>query len=164
MYQSSTPNTNPLWEDLVQSGRTDFVASRTLGDVMNNTNDPRRAMFFRNLDSTGSIIGNPHGAGGAYPDHSQPGNMLEDPTHPGILLSYAEVCFHLADAANRGWNVGGDAATHYGNGVTASILQWGGDQAAAVAYLLEPDVAWDASMADQRIGTQKWIAALLIVG
>jgi hypothetical protein len=116
---------------------------------MNNTNDPRRAMFFRNLDSTGSIIGNPHGAG----------NMLEDPTHPGILLSYAEVCFHLADAANRGWNVGGDAATHYGNGVTASILQWGGDQAAAVAYLLEPDVAWDASMADQRIGTQKWIAA-----
>ena len=61
-------------------------------------------MYFRNLDSTGAIIGNPHGAGGAYPDHSQPGNMLEDPTHPGVLLSYAEVCFHLADAANRGWN------------------------------------------------------------
>ena len=84
--------------------------------------------------------------------------MLEDPTHPGVLLSYAEVCFHLADAANRGWNVGGDAATHYANGVSASILQWGGDQAAADAYLLESDVAWDASMANQRIGTQKWIA------
>ena len=158
MYQSSTPNTNPLWEDLVQSGRTDFVASNTLGDIMNSSNDPRRAMFFRNLDVTGAIIGNPHGAGGAYPDHSQPGDMLEDPTHPGILLSYAEVCFHLADAANRGYNVGGDAATHYANGVSASILQWGGDQAAADAYLLESDVAWDASMANQRIGTQKWIA------
>ena len=43
MYQSSMPNTNPLWEDLVQSGRTDFVASNTLGDVMNSSNDPRRA-------------------------------------------------------------------------------------------------------------------------
>ena len=58
----------------------------------------------------------------------------------------------------EGWNVGGDAATHYANGVSASILQWGGDQAAADAYLLESDVAWDASMANQRIGTQKWIA------
>ena len=57
MYQSSTPNTNPLWEDLVQSGRTDFVASNTLGDIMNSSNDPRRAMYFRNLDSTGAIIG-----------------------------------------------------------------------------------------------------------
>ena len=34
----------------------------------------------------------------------------------------------------------------------------GGDQAAADAYLLESDVALDASMANQRIGTQKWIA------
>ena len=63
MYQSSTPNTNPLWEDLVQSGRTDFVASNTLGDIMNSSNDPRRAMYFRNLDGSGAIIGNPHGAG-----------------------------------------------------------------------------------------------------
>ena len=159
LYQSSTPNTNPLWEDLVQSGRTDFLASVTLADIMNATNDPRRSIYFRNLDSTGAITtSGQHGLDGAYADFSQPGNVLEVPTHPGVLLSYAEVCFHLADAANRGWNVGGDAATHYANGVSASMLQWGSDQATADAFLLEADVAWDATMADQRIGTQKWVA------
>ena len=159
MYQSSTPNTNPLWEDLVQSGRTDFLASQTMADIMNNTNDPRRAIYFRNLDANGDLMSTgQHGLDGAYADYSQPGNVLEDPTHPGVLLSYAEVCFHLADAANRGWNVGGDAATHYANGVSASMLQWGSDQATADAFLLETDVAWDASMADERIGTQKWVA------
>jgi len=159
MYQSSTPNTNPLWEDLVQSGRTDFLASVTLADIMNATNDPRRAIYFRNLDSTGAITtSGQHGLDGAYADFSQPGDILEVPTHPGVLLSYAEVCFHLADAANRGWNVGGDAETHYKNGVSASMLQWGSDQATADAFLLETDVAWDASMAEQRIGTQKWVA------
>ena len=159
LYQSSTPNTNPLWEDLVQSGRTDFLASVTLTEIMNSTNDPRRAIYFRNLDSLGNVTSPAeHGLDGAYADFSQPGNILEDPTHPGILLSYAEVCFHLADAANRGWSVGGDAATHYANGVSASMLQWGIDQASADVFLLETDVAWDASMADQRIGTQKWVA------
>lgn len=159
MYQSSTPNTNPLWEDLVQSGRTDFLASQTMADIMNNTNDPRRAIYFRNLDANGDLMSTgQHGLDGAYADYSQPGNVLEDPTHAGVLLSYAEVCFHLADAANRGWNVGGDAATHYANGVSASMLQWGSDQATADAFLLETDVAWDASMADERIGTQKWVA------
>ena len=159
MYQSSTPNTNPLWEDLVKSGRTDFLASQTMADIMNNTNDPRRAIYFRNLDANGDLMSTgQHGLDGAYADYSQPGNVLEDPTHPGVLLSYAEVCFHLADAANRGWNVGGDAATHYANGVSASMLQWGSDQATADAFLLETDVAWDASMADERIGTQKWVA------
>ena len=157
LYQSSTPNTNPLWEDLVQSGRTDFLVSQTLADIMNSTNDPRRAIYFRNLDANGDLISTgQHGLDGAYADFSQPGDVLEVPTHPGVLL--AEVCFHLADAANRGWNVGGDAATHYANGVSASMLQWGSDQLSADAFLLEADVAWDASMADQRIGTQKWVA------
>jgi len=158
MYQTSTPNTNPLWEDLVQSGRTDYIASNTLGDIMNATNDPRRAMYFRNNGGSDSIVGNPHGAGGAYPDFSQPGDALEDPTHPGVLLSYAEVEFHLADAANRGWTTPSTADVHYGNAVSASIIQWGGVQADADAFLLEPAVAWSAANADELIGTQKWVA------
>lgn len=34
-YLSSPPNTNPIWEDLVQSGRYDFVASNTMMNKMN---------------------------------------------------------------------------------------------------------------------------------
>ena len=158
IYQTSTPNTNPLWEDRVKSGRTDFIASNTLGDIMNASNDPRRAMYFRNNGAADSIIGNAHGAGGAYADYSQPGNILEDPTHAGILLSYAEVEFHLADAANRGWTTPSTADVHYANAVSASIIQWGGSQADADAFLMEPAVAWDAANAEMLIGTQKWVA------
>lgn len=45
-YSSTTPNTNPVWVDLVQSGRSDFVAANTLVDFMNDLNDPRRAVYF----------------------------------------------------------------------------------------------------------------------
>ena len=38
------------------------------------------------------------------------------------------------------------------------MLQWGSDQASADGFLLETDVAWDSSMSEQRIGTQKWAA------
>jgi hypothetical protein len=157
-YQSASPNTNPIWEDLVQSGRTDFIASNTLADIMNASNDPRRAMYFRNLGAGDSIIGNPHGLGGAYADYSQPGDALEVPTHAGVLLSFAEVQFHLADAANRGWATPGAADVHYGYAVSASIMQWGGTQTDADAFLLEPSVQWSAANAGELIGTQKWVA------
>ena len=42
--------------------------------------------------------------------------------------------------------------------MVSTSITVGRDQAAADAYLLESDVAWDASMYNQRIGTQKWIA------
>ena len=38
-----------------------------------------------------------------------------------FILSYAETEFLLAEAAVRGWNVNGDAATHYANGLTGAL-------------------------------------------
>ena len=73
-------------------------------------------------------------------------------------MDYAEVEFLLADAAARGWNVGGSAADHYAAAVTASIEDWGGSASDAATYLAQTDVAWDATMWKQRIGVQKWIA------
>jgi hypothetical protein len=78
-YTSSPPHTNPLWDDLVQSGRTDFCASNTMAGVMNAHNDPRRAVYFRNLDSLGDLTGGIYGQNSAYNSHSQPGDALEDP-------------------------------------------------------------------------------------
>lgn len=45
-YSSSAPNNNPLNNNLVLSGRNDYVAGKTLVDIMNNLNDPRRANYF----------------------------------------------------------------------------------------------------------------------
>lgn len=160
VYLGSTPNTNPLWEDLVQSGRTDFIASNTIADIMNPLNDPRRGMYFRALDSLGNIVGNAFAAGGAYNSFSQPGDMLEDPTHPGVLISASEVHFLCADAAERGWATPLSAEEHYNMGIRLSILGWGGSDADADAYLAQADVAYGTAAGDwkQKIGTQKWIA------
>ena len=73
-------------------------------------------------------------------------------------MSYSEIEFFLAEGAQRGYNVGGTAAQHYNNAVTASILEWGGTEAEAAAYLAQPQVAYDAANWKQRIGEQKWIA------
>lgn len=40
---------------------------------------------------------------------------------PGILITFAEVEFLLAEAASKGWNVPGDANSHYEAGIRASM-------------------------------------------
>lgn len=167
-YQSAPPNTNPLWEDLVQSRRTDFIASGTFGDLLNELQDPRREFFFRNL-SNDSVVGPPHGEPGAYNDHSQPSDILENPELPGELLGYVETLFNLADAAQLGYSVGGSAKDFYEDAITESMEEWEmysetyGDGAtldanAISTYLGQAEVAWDAGNAEELIGTQKYIA------
>lgn len=46
---------------------------------------------------------------------------FEMPNTPGDLMSYAEVEFLLAEAKIKGWNVSGDAESHYEAGVRASM-------------------------------------------
>ena len=54
---------------------------------------------------------------------------------PAVLMTYAEVEFLAAEAAERGLGGQSGAAAHYAAGVTASITQWGGTAAEAAAYL-----------------------------
>ena len=157
-YSSAPPHTHPMWETLVQSGRTDYVASATLGDVLNGLADPRRTGFFKNLGGADSVTGAPHGFQVNYYDYSQPGTALEDPTWSHAAISYVEVEFLMAHAAVAGWTGAGDAATHYEAGVRASIEEWGGSSADADAYMMHPLVAFSSTTAATQIGVQKWIA------
>jgi len=45
-FEGAPPNTNPLWEDLVQSGRQDFIPADTFVNEINLLNDPRADKFF----------------------------------------------------------------------------------------------------------------------
>jgi hypothetical protein len=162
VFTSATPNTNPLWEDLVQSGRTDFIAGNTLGDYMNSVNDPRGRQFFNNL-SNDSVIGGVVGSTNTYSTNSQPGDKLLDPTWPGTILSYTEVEFLLADAVERGYSVGGTAAGHYEAAVRNSIMvDWGGTQQEADDYYSQAMVDYATAQNNgtfkEKIGFQKWIA------
>ncbi len=86
------------------------------------------------------------------------------------LASYTEVCFDLAEAALKGWNVGGSASSWYNKGIQASFDEWqvfGTYQSdvnkyyGAVkdysTYIAQPTVAFNNTL--QRIIEQKWIAS-----
>jgi hypothetical protein len=156
-YQNVQPNTNPIWVDLVNSGRDDFVAASTFIDSLLAHNDPRIDNFFT-TDPTGGYSGAEPGMQSAYEPNSHVHPDITKPEFPGLLLDYAETELFLAEAAQRGFNVGGTAATHYNAGVTASIEYWGGTAAEAAAYLAQPGVAYNAANWKKSIGVQKWIA------
>jgi len=158
-YLSAPPNTNPIWVDLVQSGRKDFVANSTLISQLKSTNDPRLPFYFT-TDASGGYSGGAPGASSNYTTFSKPSTTITAPDFPGLLLSYAETELNLAEAVERGYNVGGTAITHYNNGITASVLQWKGTQNSAEIYIAQPAINYLTAPGTfkQKIGIQKWLA------
>ena len=158
-FLSAPPNTNPIWEDLVQSGRKDFVASSTIVNTLEELNDPRLDNYFT-VDASGGYSGGDPGRSSNYSTFSKPDETITTQNFPGVLLDYAEVEFFLAEAIERGFSVGGTASQHYANAITASILYWGGTVAEATAYLAQSSVNYATATGTyrQKIGEQKWIA------
>ncbi|MDT0684856.1 SusD/RagB family nutrient-binding outer membrane lipoprotein [Autumnicola psychrophila] len=154
-YLGTFPNTNPLWEDLVQSGRSDFLASATIVDYMNELNDPRRMSYFDD-NISGGYLGGVYGGSNNYSAYTHIGDPFLNPTREGILLDYVEVAFNLSRAAEIGYSAGGDAESHYENAITASIMYWGGSEAQVTAYLAQPAVSYDGSV--DQFALQYWIA------
>ncbi|SFZ89273.1 Starch-binding associating with outer membrane [Flaviramulus basaltis] len=163
-YASATPNTNPLWVSLVQSGRADFVAANTLVDFMNNLDDPRRAVYFDQNLGADTYEGGPYGENNSFSSYTHirgydDGAGLHDPTLPASLIDYAEVCFYLADAAER--TISGTPAAaqgFYDDGITASFEYWGATD--VDTYLANPDVDYTTAPGDwkEKIGNQFWLA------
>ncbi len=158
-YLTAPPNTNPLWEDLVQSGRSDFVGANTLVDKMKALNDPRIPLFFEKNEQ-GNYVGGIYGSVNNYNSFSAPTQKLSAPEFPHTFFSYAEMEFYKAEAIERGIAVGGTAEEHYNNAVTASIEEWGGTPAEAAAYLAQPEVNYQTAPGTfkEKIGVQSWIA------
>ena len=157
-YLSAPPNTNPVWLDLVLSGRKDFVAANTLVDVMNGLNDPRIPHYFT-TDAVGGYSGGIYGSSNNYATFSKPNDALTAPDYPSTFFDAAETHFLHAEAIERGY-ITGDAAAEYEAAIRASIEAWGGTQAEADAYLAQPSVAYATAAGNwkQKIGTQAWIA------
>ncbi|WP_179354548.1 SusD/RagB family nutrient-binding outer membrane lipoprotein [Winogradskyella vidalii] len=159
-YQSATPNTNPLWVDLVESGRQDFVAANTIVDIMNDLDDPRRPFYFRENVGPDTYVGGDYGDSNSYTTNSQLGDLLHEATFAGVLIDYSEVSFYLAEAAERTYAVGGTATEFYNNGITASIEYWGGETTDITNYLADPEVDYASASGTwrEKIGTQFWLA------
>lgn len=160
LHYLSAIHVNPLYEDLVQSGRNDFIPANTIVDLMNSRQDPRRPFYFTQFE--GTYLGGTYGDLSNYALFSHIADRIKEPDFPGILLTYDEVLFYLAEAAARGYTVGGTAGQFYNMAITESILWWGGTAAEAATYLARPDVAYTSGGSgatwQQKIGTQAYLA------
>lgn len=158
-YVASTPNTNPLYADIVLGGRGDYVAAEDLMNKLIALSDPRKSLFF-GTNNAGEYKGGVVGQVSTFSSVSKPSDRVTVIDAPLILLDYVETEFYRAEAIERGFNVAGTAAEHYNNAIRASILFWGGTNADADAYLLKPEVAYLTATGSwkQKIGFQKWIA------
>jgi len=156
-YMPAQPNNNPVNENLVNSGRNDFVPANTLVDVMNDLGDPRRAYYFTPYGE--SYLGGIYGASNDFTKFSHVNPTITEATYACDFFDACEAEFLLAEAVERGFSVGGSAADHYNNAITASILDWGGTDAEVAAYLADPKVAYASATGTwkQKIGIQKWI-------
>ena len=149
-YLSTSPNYNPIYANVIASGRHDYVAGKTIIDEMTTASDPRIGIFFDKVGGTyvGGTIGNPS----AFASFSNVGALTKTANFPGTVLSYTEVAFYLAEAAAR-WNTG-TAAAAYATAVQASFSEWGaGDATAYVTAHPYNQGTWK-----QSIGNEAWVA------
>ena len=161
LYSAAAPNNNPMNDNLVLSGRNDYVAAVTIIDIMNGLEDPRRSVYFTDVD--GEYIGGEIGEISAYASYSHVADRVVDPTEPGVLLSYVEVQFLLAEAAARGYSVGGDAESYYNEAIRASFDYWNAE--GVEDYLARPEVDYTSALAmssstpawKEVIGTQAYL-------
>lgn len=158
-FLGTPPNTNPIWANLIESKRKDFVIANTLIDQMNTLEDPRRPLYFTALEG-GVYKGGIYGKRNSHASFSNVNPKITAQEFECLLLDYVETEFYLAEAAERGLQVSGTAESHYNNAITASILYWGGTEAEAAAYLVKPEVAYTTAPGNykEKIGRQKWIA------
>ena len=147
---------NPIYADVIQSGRKDYVASNTLVDAMKADNDPRLSKFFKPADGQTDIVGGEYGTNNDYYAFAHISDKVTAANAPAYILDYAEVSLLLAEAASRGYSVGDTAKNYYIQGVSASMDFWGVSSSDKAAYLAaHPYVSTDWKIL---IGKQSWYA------
>ena len=166
IYAESDPDANPIYETIVFGNRTEYKINSVLVETLESLDDPRLDSLAAPNDS-GVILGKPSGYGNqttlpnndlgyTYSNISGLGDFYLDPKLPGVLLSYSQLNFLIAEAANEGFIDGGInlATTHYNIGITANFEKYGlspGAYLSSVSFSTKED-------ARIKIGTQQWIA------
>jgi len=188
VYLGSAPNNNPINEN--RKTRDDHRVSKTIIDVMwtTNPNVDWRIVVYANLAAGPSdYVGLPNGLlaadalnynGNGLKETCKIGDYFTSASCPGMLMSYAELQYILAEAAVKGYVPGGmaKAEEYYLAGLFGSYRQFGDVLIANAAdifgqegtiddfaqdYIDNSIGAFDNSSMDaalEIIGREKWLA------
>lgn len=150
LFSGVLPDVNPIYKTIVYDNRLEWKASSTVVDMMLVSTDPRVAQI-ASLNDAGIYRGTWTGIT-VIGDVSSLGELYLSPTLPAYLLSYAELEFLMAEAAQKGY-ISGSASMHYEAGMSASFEVNGVDGWAYIAAnRLQPTTALE------QIGIEKWKA------
>jgi len=156
-YLDNGVNRHPI--HVYELSRDDHSVSGTLIDTLKHLNDPRLPVYAL-PNKFGEYWGAPNGD--MYDPEldsiSRIGDFYSSADSKGVLMSYAELLFLQAEAAERGW-IAADPAALYEAGIRAAMEFNKIDAAAIDAYLAQPVITYQGGMAGRRqIALQKWIA------
>ena len=160
-YLAAQPDANPIYETIVFGTRFEYKVSSVLVKKLQALADPRLAVYAQK-NNAGLYVGNIPGEEnpGNYNGFSGLGTFYLNPTLAGVILSYAQSEFLLAEAINEGYASGGNAVAllHYKNAITANF-KFNGIEGSAPAYVALPNIEF-TNQADARvkIGEQTWFA------
>jgi len=170
-YLAVSPDANPIFEQIIDNNRPEYKIGSVMVETLQSLNDPRLPVYAAPAVSDGAFRGKEAGYGLSttlpnealgltYANISGLGDFYLNPTLPGVTMSYSQLQFLMAEAANEGYISGGLAAAnnYYNSGITSN-MEWNGVGSAAGAYLAQDGLAI-TSQNDGRtkIGTQMWIA------
>ena len=168
VYTPAVPDANPIYETIVDGNRLEYKIGLVMVDLLEGLNDPRLEVY-ASPNASGDIVGKPAGYGNTttlpnedlgytYANISGLGPQYLDPTLPGVLLAYSQLCFLKAEAANEGYISGGLAAAnqYYAEGIEAAFAFNGLD---ATEYLAQDGIDFtNQSDGRTKIATQEYIA------
>jgi Starch-binding associating with outer membrane len=164
------PYANPIFENW--QGRDDHGISATMVDTLASLQDPRLELYAEPSAQDGKYRGLENGV--ANPPlsiawYSRIGNFWrrDGASTPTALITYSEVLFLEAEAAQLGW-IADDPATLYENGIRANMNQWDAQSPANAptdaeinTYLARPEIQFDASRGRTQIQLQEWIGLFM---
>ena len=161
--------------------RDDHRMSNTIMNLLIGNADPRLPIFAQPTPANPAVYaGSPNGisparaaAGNYIVNASRPGAIFypgktaygtfgsSGSSLPSYMMTYAEVAFIQAEAAQRGLGGlnAGQAAGFYNAAIAASMSQWGVSTANAAAFVAQPGIVYAGGTAGLvQIGQQKWLA------
>lgn len=156
-YIEGGTNAHPIYQ--YELNRDDHSMSKTLVDTLLSFADPRLPIYAEPT-AAGTYVGtvNAYETQPPLTAISHIGTFFSKADASAYVMTYAEVLFLQAEAAERGW-ITGDAAALYEAAITASMAMVGVSAGDIAAYLAQPRVQYAGGAAGlTQIALQKWIA------
>jgi hypothetical protein len=169
-FPGTFPYFNPYFNERQLEWRDGTYFTTYFLNRLNADNDPRRAIWARTITVNGQQVY--RGIESGYPStveyqvgaNSSYNDAMKTASNLGVMLTYSEVEFILAELALRGFNTGKTPKQHYENGINASMIQWG--VTLPTGFLTQPTVAFnDLGTFDnklEQVMMQKYIAYFFV--